>query len=231
MTRVKICGLTSTDDLQVAVAAGADAVGLLVDVPVDSPREIDPEHAVEITEAVPPFVTSVLVTMPESPERAVELVRAIEPDGVQVHGEMGVGDLAYLSASVEAKVIKAVDAADPEAARRYDDVADALLVDSVDDDGAGGTGETHDWDRTAEVVSTLDSPVVLAGGLTPANVADAVRAVEPFAVDVASGVDREEESDDESASHETPPTDGRKDPDAVADFVANAKRTHFAPTL
>ncbi|UPV74906.1 phosphoribosylanthranilate isomerase [Halorussus limi] len=234
MTRVKICGLTSTDDLRVAVEAGADAVGLLVDVPVDSPREIDPQRAVEIAEAAPPFVTTVLVTMPESPDRAVELARAVEPDAVQVHGEMGVGDLAYLTASVEAKVIKVVDAGDPDEARRYDEVADALLVDSVDDDGAGGTGQTHDWDRTAEVVSTLDSPVVLAGGLTPTNVADAVRTVEPFAVDVASGVDRDGVGDEtasgETVSDETPSADGRKDPDAVADFVANAKRTHSAPT-
>jgi phosphoribosylanthranilate isomerase len=230
MTRVKICGLTSPDDLRVAVEAGADAVGLLVDVPVDSPREIDTQRAVEIADAVPPFVTSVLVTMPDSPERTVELVRTIEPDAVQIHGDAGVGDLAYLTSSVEAKVIKVVDAADPEAARRYDDVADALLVDSVDDDGAGGTGETHDWDRTAEVVSSFDSPVVLAGGLTPANVADAVRTVEPFAVDVASGVDRDEGADDESPTGETPAATGRKDPDAVADFVANAKRTHSPPT-
>ncbi|WP_128476305.1 phosphoribosylanthranilate isomerase [Halorussus pelagicus] len=224
MTRVKICGLTSTDDLRVAVDAGADAVGLLVDVPVDSPREINPQRAVEIADAVPPFVTSVLVTMPDSPERAVELVQTVEPDAVQLHDEFGVGDLAYLTSSVEAKVIKVVDATDPEAARRYDEVADALLVDSVDDDGAGGTGETHDWDRTAEAVSTLDSPVVLAGGLTPTNVADAVEAVEPFAVDVASGVDRDEGTDDQS-----PTVEGRKDPDAVADFVANAKRTHSPP--
>ena len=229
MTRVKICGLTSTDDLRAAVEAGADAVGLLVDVPVDSPREIDPQRAVEIADAVPPFVTSVLVTMPDSPERTLELVRTIEPDAVQIHGDASVGDLAYLTSSVEAKVIKVVDAADPEAARRYDDVADALLVDSVDDDGAGGTGETHDWDRTAEVVSSFDSPVVLAGGLTPTNVADAVQTVEPFAVDVASGVDRDEGTDDEPTTDETPATTGRKDPDAVADFVANAKRTHSTP--
>lgn len=220
MTRAKICGLTCREDLRVAVEAGADAVGLLVDVPVDSPREIAPERAVELADAVPPFVTTVLVTMAETPERAVELVRAVEPDALQIHGELGAGDLAYLTATVEAKVLKVVDAADPEQARRYDELADGLLVDSVDDDGAGGTGRTHDWERTAELAATLDSPVVLAGGLTPANVGDAVRAVEPFAVDVASGV----EADDVEA------IPGRKDPDAVADFVTTAKRAHTTPT-
>ena len=211
MTRVKICGLTRRADLQAAVDAGADAVGLLVDVPVDSPREIDPRRAAELAAAVPPFVTTVLVTMPETPEDAVELAAAVEPDAVQVHGELGVGDLAYLTASLDAQVIKTADAADPERARRYDEVADALLVDSVDDEGAGGTGRTHDWDRTARLAADLDSPVVLAGGLTPENVADAVRAVDPFAVDVASGVEA---------------TGGEKDADAVAEFVENAKRVH-----
>ncbi|WP_435175584.1 phosphoribosylanthranilate isomerase [Halorussus sp. AFM4] len=220
MTRVKICGLTSREDLRAAIDAGADAVGLLVDVPVDSPREIDTQRAVELADAVPPFVTTVLVTMPETPERAVELVEAVEPDAVQVHGDIGAGDLAYLTATVSAQVLKVVDAADPEAARRYDDLADGLLVDSVDDDGAGGTGRTHDWERTAEVAATLDSPVILAGGLTPGNVADAVRAVEPFGVDVASGVEAADPAD----------VAGRKDPDAVAEFVATAKRARTTPT-
>ncbi|USZ67673.1 phosphoribosylanthranilate isomerase [Halorussus salilacus] len=208
MTRVKVCGITSREDLDLAVEAGTDAVGLLVDVPVDSPREIDPRLAADLADAAPPFVTTVLVTMSDAPDCAADLARAVEPDAIQVHGEMTVGDLAYLQSNVDAHVIKAVDAADPGAARRYDEVADALLVDSVDDDGAGGTGRTHDWERTASVAADLDSPVVLAGGLTPENVGDAVRAVEPFAVDVASGVES---------------SGGRKDPEAVAAFVDDAK--------
>ncbi|MFT4884695.1 MAG: phosphoribosylanthranilate isomerase, partial [Natronomonas sp.] len=120
---------------------------------------------------------------------------------VQVHGDLSPGDLAYLSAKIHGDVIKAVSPAD---ATQYDTVADALLVDSLDESGAGGTGETHDWDRTAELVDTLESPVVLAGGLTPENVGEAVRRVEPFAVDVASGVEAEP---------------GRKDSEAVAAFV------------
>ena len=217
MTRVKLCGITCEEDLRVAVDAGADAVGFLVDVPVDSPREISPERAAELAAAVPPFVTSVLVTMPATPADAVELVREIDPDAVQVHNDVGAADLASLSAETDASVLKVVDATKPEAAHRYDGVADALLVDSVDDEGAGGTGETHDWERTREVAADLDSPVVLAGGLTPENVATAVSAVEPFAVDVASGIEAEGAA-------------GRKDPEAVAEFVANAKRARNLPT-
>ena len=222
MTRVKVCGVTCPADLRVAVEAGADAIGLLVDVPVDSPREIDPATAADLAAATPPFVTTVLVTMPETPDEAVELAEVVAPDAVQVHGDLGTGDLAYLAASVDADLLKTVPAADADRASQYDEVADALLVDSVDGDGAGGTGRTHDWTRTAEAVADLDSPVVLAGGLTPDNVGEAVDTVAPFAVDVASGVERDRADD-------APPSEGRKDPDAVATFVENATRARPAP--
>ncbi|MCD2200283.1 phosphoribosylanthranilate isomerase [Halobacterium sp. KA-4] len=206
MTRAKICGLTNERDRRAAVDAGADALGFIVDVPVDTPREVSVERAADLVAAAPPFVTTVLVTMPESPERAVELVDRVNPDAVQLHGDGPVSDVAYVAANTSAAVLKTVDSADPEGAR-YDDVADALLVDSVDEEGAGGTGRTHDWDATREFADSVDSPVVLAGGLTPENVAEAVATVEPFAVDVASGVER---------------TGGEKDHDAVRRFVANA---------
>lgn len=204
MTRVKVCGVTTREDLETVVGAGVDAVGLLVDVSVDTPREISDERAVELARATPPFVTTVLVTMPERPEATVELASRVQPDVVQVHGDLTPGDLAFLSAKVHGDVVKAVS---PETAPEYDTVADALLVDSLDESGAGGTGETHDWERTRELVDSLASPVVLAGGLTPSNVAGAVDVVRPFAVDVASGV-------------ESGP--GRKDADAVAAFVEQA---------
>lgn len=204
MTRVKICGITEREDLDAVVDAGTDAVGLTVDVPVDTPREIDSAQAVELARATPPFVTTVLVTMPETPEAAVDLAARVQPDVVQIHGHLTPGDLAYLSAKIHGDVVKAVS---PKDAPAYDTVADALLVDSLDETGAGGTGDAHDWDRTRELVETLSSPIVLAGGLTADNVADAVETVRPFAVDVASGV-------------ESRP--GRKDPDAVRSFVRRA---------
>ena len=207
MTRVKVCGITTGPDLRVAADAGADAVGLIADVPVDTPREVAVERAADLVAAAPPFVTTVLVTMPEAPERAVELVDHVNPDVVQLHGDLPVGDVADVAANANADVVKRVDAANPDAGR-YDDVVDALLVDSVGDDGAGGTGRTHDWGATREFAESVASPVVLAGGLTPTNVADAVATVGPFAVDVASGV--------EAAG-------GEKDHDAVRTFVANAK--------
>lgn len=214
MTRTKVCGLTSEADLEAAVDAGADAVGVIADVAVDTPREVSIERAADLVAAAPPFVTTVLVTMPPAPDRAVELVRRVGPDAVQLHAGLPPGDLAYLRSQVAARVVQAVDADDPEQARRYDDVADALLVDSAGPDGGGGTGRTHDWERTRELAGELASPVVLAGGLTPDNVAEAVAAVEPFAVDVASGVERD---------------GGVKDHDAVAAFVENARRAPARP--
>lgn len=207
MTRVKICGVTNDRDLRAAADAGADAVGLLADVPVDSPREVDEARAARLAASAPPFVATALVTMPDTTERAVDLAARVAPDVLQLHGDFPVGDVAYVAANVDATVVQRVDATDERAAR-YDEVADALLVDSVDESGAGGTGRTHDWDATREFTERVNSPVVLAGGLTPANVREAVQTVEPYAVDVASGVEA---------------TSGEKDHDAVREFVAAAK--------
>ncbi len=204
MTRVKVCGITRRADLELAVEVGTDAVGFVVDVDVVTPREIDPDLAAELVGATPPFVSTVLVTMPDDIESTVELAARIQPDVVQIHGDSTPDGLEYLSTKVRGDVIRAVS---PDGAPNYETVADALLVDSLDETGAGGTGTTHDWDRTGELVDSLDAPVVLAGGLTPENVSEAVETVRPFAVDVASGV-------------ESGP--GRKDPEAVASFVRRA---------
>jgi len=191
MARTKVCGLTREADVDAAVAAGADALGFVADVPVDSPRELSASRAADLVGRVPPFATTVLVTMPAAPQRAIDLAATVDPDVVQCHGDLSPGDVAYLRSRVESRVLKAVDADDVEAAKRYEDVADALLVDSADGDGGGGTGETHDWARTRNAIADLDAPVILAGGLTPGNVASAIETVDPYGVDVASGVEAE----------------------------------------
>ena len=213
MTRVKVCGVTTRSDLETVADAGADAVGIICDVTVDTPREVSLERASDLIETAPPFVTTVLVTMATDPERTIELVETATPDAIQLHGDVGRDDIDSLRAATGTTILLAVDADDLADTDRYDDLVDGLVVDSTDDDGAGGTGETHDWERTRAKSSGLESPVILAGGLEPDNVADAIRAAEPFAVDVSSGVEAEE---------------GRKDPDAVNSFVARAGR---APTV
>jgi phosphoribosylanthranilate isomerase len=207
--RVKICGLTNTADRDVAIRAGADAVGFIADVPVDTPREVSLATASALAGGVPPFVTSVLVTMPASVEDAVSSQRQVGADAVQVHDSLGPAEVEQVREDVDASVLAAVDAREG-AIDGYAAAADALLVDSTGDQGGGGTGETHDWDRTREHSERLDTPVVLAGGLTPANVGEAVETADPFAVDVASGVERE---------------GGEKDHEAVHTFVDEANRS------
>jgi phosphoribosylanthranilate isomerase len=187
MTRTKLCGLTSEHDLDAAVDAGTDMVGFVSDVPIETPRELAPARAAELTERVPESVMSVLVTMPETPETGAELARRIGPDAIQVHG-CSPTEVAALAEHIAIPVIAAVDAADGDL-ERYAAVADALVLDSTDEQGAGGTGETHDWARARAVVAALDIPVLLAGGLTPANVGNAVETVAPFGVDVSSGIE------------------------------------------
>jgi len=215
MARVKICGLTDAADLRAAIEAGADAVGVISSVSVETAREVDRGTAAELVADVPPFVTATLVTMPEDADHAVDLVRAIRPDAIQLHGEFSAEDIGYIRAETGIKVIPAVDYTDTDRAHELDEAADAILVDSTREDGAGGTGEPHDWEATGELSETLTSPVVLAGGLTPDNVAEAVRVAAPFAVDVASGVERDP---------------GHKDHTALATFVQNAGRELEVPT-
>ena len=208
MTRVKVCGLTRVEDVGTVVDAGADAVGAIVDVPVDSPRAVSAAQARSLFESTPPFVTTVLVTMPETVAEARELVEAVEPDVLQVHGGINEGTIEALRDALDAEVIVAVDANDPAAAKRYAGVADAIVVDTTDESGAGGTGRTHDWEGTRQIRDALDVPVVLAGGLTPDVVEEGIETVEPYAVDVASGVEQ---------------SGGVKDPAAVDAFVRAAR--------
>ncbi|MFB6074189.1 MAG: phosphoribosylanthranilate isomerase [Haloarculaceae archaeon] len=212
MTRVKICGVTRPTDREAVLDAGADAVGVVSGVTVETPREVDPDRAADLLAGVPPFVTGVLVTMPPSVQAAVVRTERVDPDAVQVHGGLAPSAVGALRRRVAADVIIAVDP-ETEDAAAYADAADALLVDSVDEDGGGGTGRTHDWERTRDLVAGLDVPVILAGGLTPDNVAAAVETVDPFAVDVATGVER---------------AGGIKDRDAVRSFVAAVRRADGA---
>lgn len=210
MTRVKICGITNATDRDAAIAAGTDALGFTVAVSVDTPREIPVERAIPLIAGVPPFVTTVLVTMPDTPDDAIALVEETNPDAIQIHSTLSLRDIETIKNTITAKVIVAVDATNPDHVHEYEDVADALIVDSTRNGGGGGTGRTHDWEITRDLKGTLSTPVILAGGLTPSNVTDAIRTVDPYAVDVASGVQRS-------------PDDGRKDHQAVRTFIANAK--------
>jgi len=204
MTRVKVCGVTRETDLRVVAESGADAVGLVCGVSVETPREVDPAQAASLAALAPPFLTTVLVTMPDTASEAVALAERVGVDAVQLHGVD-----PETATAIRDRVGTLLVATDAERAPEFEGCADGLLVDSVDESGAGGTGETHDWERTRELVASLETPVLLAGGLTPENVAEAVDAVGPYGVDVASG---------------TEASGGVKDPEKVRAFVRRARR-------
>ena len=182
-TRVKICGITRPEHARSAAGAGADAIGLVFYEP--SPRYVTPARAREVCAALPPLVSVVGVFVNPEPHDIDTVVDGLPVDLLQFHGE----EPPELCAGVGKPYVKAVrvrggeDIA--EAAARYPD-ARALLLDTHHDALWGGTGARFDWDVVPDDVGL---PVVLAGGLTPDNVAEAIRRVRPFAVDVSGGVE------------------------------------------
>lgn len=184
-TRVKICGITQLDDALHACGAGADAIGLVFCE--KSPRNIDASKAVQICRALPAFVTTVALFMNEDETQVRQILSEVPIDCLQFHGEE---EAAYCR-QFNRPYIKAIAMdGETELARKvsaYHD-AKAVLLDSHAPGQTGGTGETFDWN---EIPRDLDKPIVLAGGLTVENVAEAIRVVRPYAVDVSSGVERE----------------------------------------
>jgi phosphoribosylanthranilate isomerase len=180
--RIKICGLTRIEDLQAAIDAGADAIGLVFYPP--SPRYVDLQTAATLASAVPPFVTIVGLFVNAEPQVVRETLAAIPIHLLQFHGDEDESycrqfDRPYMKA---ARVKPGVDLVQYAAAFPS---AQAILLDAFVD-GYGGGGKVFDWSL---VPAALGKPVVLSGGLDAGNVGDAVRRVRPAAVDVSSGVE------------------------------------------
>lgn len=186
-TRVKICGLTRAEDIRAAVAAGADAVGFVF-VP-GTPRAVSPVSAAELRRQVPPFVTVVGLFVNESPDRIRATVEAVGLDAVQLHGE----ETPAMAAACRqwTRVIKAFRVRGTESLSEmpaYAEAVDAYLLDAFVAGAHGGTGARFDWDLAVQA-RALGKPLILAGGLTPENAAEAVQRVRPYALDVSSGVE------------------------------------------
>ncbi len=182
-TRVKICGLTREADVDAAAAAGADAIGLVFHPA--SPRAVTPDLARRLCDHLPPFVTVVGLFV-DAPQEAVSSVLDRVPlELLQFHGD----EDPALCASFGRRWLKAVrmrPGLDLDAVARHYAGAAGLLLDAYDPVLAGGTGQRFDWGR---IPATLARRIVLAGGLTPENVADAIRRVRPYGVDVSGGVE------------------------------------------
>jgi len=202
-TKVKICGNTTVGDAIMAVEAGADAVGV-INV-VNTRRYIDLEDAKKIFEALPIFISKVVVvTLDNMPVELVhDKVKSIEKFGadcIQLHGEEPVELVADLRKNMKSRVriIKKIGVSGDkkeclESALAYESVVDAILLDTMQGGTGeiGGTGKEHDWNISKEIVEHIKKPVILAGGLNPDNVAKAIELVMPYAVDVSSGVESE----------------------------------------
>lgn len=206
--KVKICGITSLEDALVACDAGADALGFnFAEDAKKRGRYIDPDLARAIVAQLPPFVAVTAVCVNESAEQLRRYLAFC--DRVQLHGE----ETAAQCAEFGNRAIKAFRArADFRVETMLDFAVGAYLLDAYTPDTRGGTGKTFDWDIARAAVA-LGKPLILAGGLTPDNVAEAVRRVRPYAVDTAGGV--------ESAP-------GKKDHAKLRSFVENAKRALLA---
>lgn len=182
-TRIKICGIMRVEDALCAAREGADAIGLVF--APESPRCISVEQARAITTSLPPFVTRVGLFVNAAAEAVQSVLRAIPIDVLQFHGEE---TPAYCGAFARPyiKAIRMRPGLDVRAeAARYSDAA-GMLLDAFAEAARGGTGASFDWSR---IPSDLGKPVILAGGLAPDNVAQAVRTAKPHAVDVSSGVE------------------------------------------
>lgn len=202
--KVKICGITSAQDANAAIEAGADALGFMFYEP--SPRNLTIKAAREITRSLPPFITKVGVFVDAAESTIREAISECALDAVQFHGN----EAPDVCRRFPIKVIKAfriLDTGSLAGLSLYQ--TSAWLLDSFVSGKHGGTGAVFNWDIALQA-KRLGTPIILAGGLTPENVADALRKVQPYAVDVSSGV--------ESAP-------GRKDRDKMKSFITAAKST------
>jgi phosphoribosylanthranilate isomerase len=202
-TKIKICGITNLPDARLAVELGAAALGFVF-YP-KSPRYVPVAKAADICNALPPFVAKVGVFVDELEFEIEKALRECLLNALQFHGDEPPGFCQKFAAK-SIKAIRVRDESSLRTAAEYD--VDALLLDTYIDSERGGTGQTFDWSLAVKAQETLAPPVILSGGLTPANVQEAIRKVRPYAVDVSSGVEREP---------------GKKDPEKLRRFIELVK--------
>ena len=212
---VKICGIRRQEDALLAAELGADAIGLLVGQKHNSPDFISAAVARDISRVLPPSVEAVLVTHIEELDELERLLQESEITTVQLHSEIAPssveslrGRLPYLKIFKSVSVISADSVAYPEAFKK---LVDGFVLDSINltTNQVGGTGKTHDWSVSRQIVMRYpEVPIILAGGLNSENVRSALECVRPFGVDVNSG---------------TKAADGFKDPRKMEAFIIQAK--------
>jgi len=199
---IKICGITNSDDALAAVDYGADALGFVFFD--QSPRYIPYEKAAAIIRKLPPFVTAIGVFVNESPEYIEKTVSMTGIDVIQLHGSEFPKDFILSRRVIKAIRVKSLESLDPLI--HFKDRVSAFLLDTYTQDLLGGTGQIFNWDIAVEAKQF--GRIILAGGLTPDNIAEAVRWVRPYGVDVSSGVELEK---------------GKKDHKKLQHFIERAR--------
>ncbi len=205
MVRVKVCGITNLKDAMAACRLGADALGFVF---AKSPRRISASKARSISLKMPPYISLVGVFVDEDIKKLLKIAEKCRLDCLQLHGNESINYCKQLKKYYKiVKVVKIGGKNNLGGLSGYD--VDAFLLDTYKPGKAGGTGKKFDWSMASRV-SKLGKPVILSGGLKPGNVADAIRKVRPYAVDVSSGIES---------------SPGRKDMKLMKGFIRRARRT------
>ena len=182
-TRVKICGFTQIEEAVYAAHQGVDAIGLVFYAP--SPRNVTIEQAINITNALPAFITVVALFVDETEARIREVLQQVPIDCLQFHGDESAGACRIYSKRYIKAVRMQATTNVVQLAEQYHDAA-GLLLDAYHADTKGGTGQSFDWELIPKQCAL---PIILAGGLDAANAKQVIQAVRPYALDVSSGVE------------------------------------------
>lgn len=193
MVRVKICGIKTQEDAHAATAAGADELGFHVELE-GGRSPLAPERAAEMIAALSSTVSSVMVTSVVEPGRLIKLAKTTGANVLQLYGDATPEQIRAVKVALPSikvwKVLNVSDESSVTRAKEYEGAADAIALDTLNKTTgvSGGTGEMHDWSISKRIVESVSVPVILAGGLNPDNVAEAIKTVKPHGVDVNSGV-------------------------------------------
>jgi len=205
--KCKICGTATPADLKCAVDAGTDAVGFLMGITHLTSDAVSCEDALKMIRTLPPFIEPVAVTHLQDAHSIIDILQRSHCTTLQIQNTITPEEVAAIRKEVPyVRIIKAVHVIDEsalETAKIVSTYADAIILDSRTADRLGGTGITHDWNISAKIVDSMNIPVILAGGLTPENVVEAIEKVHPYGVDVHTGVKK----------------NGIRDPDKTRAFV------------
>jgi phosphoribosylanthranilate isomerase len=223
MVRVKICGNTNADQVRMCADAGADCIGFVVEYPIPVPWNLSREEAKHLLALSPPFVTRAVVTG-GSAYTVLEIARFLRPHILQLHTDNTIEDTAYIASELLLEGIATVRAlrVDAATARACGEIEDpieaakalqstgvsAILVDAKTDSMPAGTGVSVSWELAGSIRESISVPMILAGGLNPSNVHQAIAVVRPYGVDVITGVERARRV---------------KDPILVREFVRQAR--------